>query len=255
VPVTDGQDGVVSETNDTLRHLPARAARLQRRSLCFGRCAGLACPGSTSVGDAASRRDGAYHDRLHSAVVALPARCLTGSFVCNGCSHGPSGTVVPTGTVAEIRFDGKTHFSRDFALCKSRAQCEASLCSFGTCTRAQDTLDAAFEAFDAHLRGIPGDPDAFTRRPGTFSCQIHYPTRELRYILGTCTTALGFLGPHSAEVNLGERWRPREIEHGRWVRLPARMHRWRLLVTDDGWRVAIGSSGDPAPQLPKGSHR
>jgi hypothetical protein len=185
----------------------------------------------------------------------FPRLVLNGSFICNGCSHGPSGTVVPTGTVAEIRFDGKTHLSRDFALCKSRARCEASLCSFGTCTRAQDTLDAAFEAFDAHLRGIPGDPDAFTRRPGTFSCQIHYPTREMRYILGTCTTALGFLGPHAAEVNLGERWRPREIEHGRWVRLPARMHRWRLLVTDDGWRVAISSSGDPAPQLPKGSHR
>jgi len=50
-------------------------------------------------------------------------------------------------------------------------------------------------------------------------------------------------------------WTWRELEHGRWVRLPARMHRWRLLVSDDGWRVAISSSGDPAPQLPKGSHR
>lgn len=185
----------------------------------------------------------------------FPRVILTGSFTCNGCSHGPSGAAVPTGTVAEIRFDAKTHLDRDFALCKSRAQCDASLCSFGACTRTQDTLDAAFEAFDAHLRDIPGDPDPFTRRPGTFSCHIHYPTREMRYIPGTCTTALRLLGAHAAELNLRERWQPREFEHGRWVRLPVRTHRWRLLVTDDGWDVAISSSGDPAPQLPEGSQR
>jgi hypothetical protein len=185
----------------------------------------------------------------------FPRVILTGSFTCSACSHGPSGAAAPTGTVAEIRFDGRTHLSRDFALCKSRAQCDASLCSFGACTRTQDTLDAAFEAFDAHLRGIPGDPDPFTRRPGTFSCHIHYPTREMRYIPGTCTTVLRLLGAHAAELKLSERWRPREFEHGRWVRLPVRTHRWRLLVTDDGWRVAISSSGDQAPQLPEGSRR
>jgi len=185
----------------------------------------------------------------------FPRVILTGSFTCGACSHGPSGAAAPTGTVAEIRFDGKTHLSRDFALCKSRGQCDASLCSFGACTRAQDILDAAFEAFDVHLRGIPGDPDPFTRRPGTFSCHIHYPTREMRYIPGACTTALRLLGAHAAELNLSERWQPREFEHGRWVLLPIGTHSWRLLVTDDGWRVAISSSGDPAPQLPEGSRR
>jgi hypothetical protein len=185
----------------------------------------------------------------------FPRVVLTGSFSCGTCSHGPTGATVPTGTVAELRFDGKTHQSRDFALCTSRARCDASLCSFGACTRTQDTLDAAFEAFDARLRGIPGDPDPFTHRTGTFSCHIHYPTRELRYIPGTCTTALRLLGAHAAEVNLSERWRPREFEHGRWVRLPARTHSWRLVVTADGWRVAISSRGYSAPQLPKGSRR
>ena len=181
----------------------------------------------------------------------FPRIVLTGSFVCNGCSHGPTGAAVPTGTVAELRFDGMTHLSRDFALCKSRAQCDASLCSFGACTRAQDALDAAFSAFDARLRGIPGDPDPFTRRTGTFSCHIHYPVSEMRYIVGSCTTALRFDGVHTAEVNLTEQWRPREFEHGRWVRLSERTHTWRMLEADEGWRVAISSTGDAPPQLPK----
>lgn len=182
----------------------------------------------------------------------FPRVVLTGSFVCNDCSHGPNGAPAPSGTVAELRFDGETHLSRDFALCGSRAQCDASLCSFGACTRAQDALDAAFAAFDARLRGIPGDPDPFTHRAGTFSCHIHYPVRELRYIVGSCTTALQFLSPHAAEVRLVERWRPREYKHGRWVRLTTRTHTWRLLETNDGWQIAISSSGDPPPQLPKG---
>jgi hypothetical protein len=184
----------------------------------------------------------------------FPRVVLTGSFDCNGCSR-PSGASVTTGTVAELRLDALTHQSRDFALCSPRAQCDASLCSFGACTRAQDALDAAFAAFDERLRGIPGDPDPFTRRAGTFTCHIHYPTRELRYIVGSCTTALRFLGAHAAEVRLVERWRPREYEHGRWIRLPTRSHTWRLLETNDGWQVAISSSGDPPPQRPKGVSR
>lgn len=185
----------------------------------------------------------------------FPRVVLTGSFVCNACSHGPGGGPGPTGTVAELRFDGATHLSRDFALCKTRAQCDASLCSFGACTRAQDTLDAAFAALDQRLRGIPGDPNTFKHRDGTFSCHLFYPTRQMRYIVGSCTTALRLLGAHAAEVRLSERWRPREYDHGGWVRLPERTHTWRLLVTADGWKIAISSSGDPAPQLPKGVKR
>jgi hypothetical protein len=154
-----------------------------------------------------------------------------------------------------LRFDGATHVSRDFALCTTRAQCDAGLCSFGACTRAQDTLDAAFAAFDERLKGIPGDPDTFTHRVGMFACHLFYPVRQLRYVVGSCTTALRFLGAHAAEVRLIERWRPREYEQGGWVRLPARTHTWRLLVRDDGWKVAISSSGDPALQLPKGVNR
>jgi len=184
----------------------------------------------------------------------FPRVVFTGSFACRACSR-PTGAAAPTGSVVEVRFDGKTHQDRDFALCKSRAQCDASLCSFGACTRARDALDAAFEAFDARLRGIPGDPDPFTRRTGTFSCHIHYPVREMRYIVGACTTALRLTGPHTAEVTLSERWRPREFRHGRWVRLPTRTHTWRLLETDDGWRIAISSAGDPPPQLPRGVRR
>jgi hypothetical protein len=185
----------------------------------------------------------------------FPRIVLTGSFVCNDCSHGPSGAPAPAGSVAELRFDGKTHLSRDFALCKTRAQCDAGLCSFGACTRAQDVLDAAFAALDARLQGIPGDPDPFTRRVGTFVCHIHYPVREMRYVVGSCTTALRFLGAHAAEVRLTERWRPREYQHGRWVRLPTRTHTWRLLERDHGWKIAISSSGDPPPQLPRGISR
>jgi hypothetical protein len=185
----------------------------------------------------------------------FPRVVLTGSFVCNACSRPSNATPVLRGRVAELRFDGANHLSRDFALCKRRAQCDGSLCSFGACTRAQDALDAAFAAFDARLRGIPGDPDPFTHRTGTFSCHIHYPVRELRYIVGSCTTALRFLDAHAVQVRLVERWRPREYERGRWVRLPTRTHTWRLRETNDGWQVAIGSSGDPAPQLPKGVNR
>lgn len=185
----------------------------------------------------------------------FPRVVLTGRFVCDGCSHGPTGTRAPTGTVAELRFDGKTHQSRDFALCTSRAHCDASLCSFGACTYTQDALDAAFDALDARLRGIPGDPDPFARRPGMFACHIPFPVPQMRYIVGTCTTAIRFRSPHAAAVILVERWRPREFERDHWVRQPTRSHTWRLRETNDGWNIAITSTGDPAPQLPHGVSR
>jgi hypothetical protein len=185
----------------------------------------------------------------------FPRVVLTGSFVCNDCSRPTDTTPAPSGTVAELRFDGLTHLSRDFALCKARVQCDASLCSFGRCTRAQDTLDAAFAALDERLKGIPGDPDPFTRQAGTFVCHIHYPVREMRYVIGSCTTALRFLGPRAAEVSLTERWRPREYEHGRWVRLATQSHTWRLRESEGGWEITIRSSGAPPPQLPKAVSR
>jgi hypothetical protein len=52
----------------------------------------------------------------------FPRVVLTGSFVCVSCSHGPNGAAAPSGTVAELRFDGKTHLSCDFALCTTCAQ-------------------------------------------------------------------------------------------------------------------------------------
>jgi hypothetical protein len=185
----------------------------------------------------------------------FPRVVLTGSFVCNDCSHGPSGAPAPTGTVTELRFDAKTHQSRDFALCKTRAECDASLCSFGGCTRAQDALDAAFSALGARLSGIPGDPDPFSHRSGTFSCHIRYPVPEMRYLIGSCTTAVRLQGSRAATVSFVERWRPREYEHGGWVRLPTRTHIWRVVETEDGWQTRISSSGSPAPQLPAGMKR
>jgi hypothetical protein len=185
----------------------------------------------------------------------FPRVVLTGSFVCNDCSHGPSGAPAPTGAVAELRFDGETHQSRDFALCKTRAQCDASLCSFGACTRAEDALDAAFSALDARLKGIPGDPDPFSHQPGTFSCHIHYPVSQMRYLIGSCTTAVRLQGSRAATVSFVERWRPREYEHGRWVRLPTRTHTWRVVETEGGWQTRISSSGNPPPQLPAGVKR
>jgi hypothetical protein len=184
----------------------------------------------------------------------FPVVVLTGSFVCKACSYPPGGTA-PTGTAAQVRFDGETHLSIDFTLCPSSAECGANLCSFGACTSSQDALDAAFDAFDARLRGIPGDPNPFSPRPGTSSCHIHYPVRAMRYVPGTCTTAVRLRGTHAAEVTLTERWHPREFEHGGWVRLPTRTHTWRLVETDDLWKVAVHSSGDPAPQLPHGVRR
>ncbi len=185
----------------------------------------------------------------------FPRVVLTGSFVCNDCSRPSNSTPAPSGTVAELRFDGETHQSRDFALCKTRAQCDASLCSFGACTRAQDALDAAFSALDARLKGIPGDPDPFSHRSGTFSCHIHYPVREMRYLIGSCTTAVRLQASRAATVSFVERWRPREYEHRRWVRLPTRTHTWRVVETEDGWQARISSSGSPAPQLPVGVKR
>jgi hypothetical protein len=185
----------------------------------------------------------------------FPRVVLTGSFVCNDCSRPSNSTPAPSGTVAELRFDGKTHQSRDFALCKTRAQCDMSLCSFGACTRSQDALDAAFAALDKRLRGIPGGPDPFSHRPGTFGCHIHYPVREMRYIVGTCTTAIQLLSSSAATVTFIEHWRPREYEHGRWVRLPTRTHAWQVVETEGGWQARISSSGDPAPQLPAGVKR
>jgi|SRR5579862_468542 len=181
----------------------------------------------------------------------FPRVVLSGSFVCDACSR-PYGAVAPTGTVVELRFDGLTHLSRDFALCRSRARCDAGLCSFGRCGRTADALDAAFAALDARLRGIPGDPDPFSHRPGTFACHIHYPVKELRYATGSCTTGLRLRREGRAEVSFVERWQPREYRQGRWVRLATRTHIWRVFESDGGWKTAIHSSGDPPPQLPPG---
>lgn len=118
-----------------------------------------------------------------------------------------------------------------------------------------DALDAAFSALDDRLKGIPGDPDPFSHRPGTFTCHIHYPVREMRYVAGSCTTAVRLQAARAAVATFVERWRPREYEHGRWVRLPTRTHTWRIVETHDGWQTRISSSGDQPPQLPAGVNR
>lgn len=184
----------------------------------------------------------------------FPRVVLRGSFVCHSCSV-PYGAQAPRGTVALIRYDGLTHQSRDFALCPTKTRCDSNLCAFGACTRSRDALDAAFDAFDRRLRGIPGDPDTFPRQAGTYPCHIFYPVRETRYIVGRCTTALRLIGTHQALVTLTEGWRPRTYRHGRWVWLPVRSHTWRLLETHDYWTITIDSSGDPPPQLPAGQTR
>lgn len=179
----------------------------------------------------------------------FPRVVLTGSFVCATCSHLNDKAPPVTGKVAELRFDGKTHQSRDFALCKSRAQCDVALCG-GGCTRARDVLDAAFSALDDRFQGIAGDPVPFSRDAGTLSCHIFYPVRESRYVAGSCTTALRFVGPHRAVVRFTERW-SREYRRGRYVDVPPRTHTWRVFLSQDGWKTRISSSGDPPPQLPK----
>jgi len=179
----------------------------------------------------------------------FPIVVLRGSFVCKMCSYPPGGSV-PKAMAVEIRYDGKTHESTDISMCPSSAGCGANLCSFGSCTTRQDALDAAFEAFNASLRGIPGDPNPFSAAPGVRPCHIHYPTAAMKYVAGTCTTAVHLNGLHAAAVTLTERWRPREYEHGRWVRLAVRSHTWQIAETDDLWKVSIRSSGDAAPQLP-----
>jgi len=108
---------------------------------------------------------------------------------------------------------------------------------------------------DQRLHGIPGDLDPFSHRPGTFSCHIHYPVRELRHLVGSCTTAMRMQGGQAAEVSFIERWQPRACRHGCSVRLSWRSHLWRVRESDDGWQVAISSSGDPPPQFPNGVSR
>jgi hypothetical protein len=77
----------------------------------------------------------------------------------------------------------------------------------------------------------------------------------MRYLIGSCTTAVRLLGGHAAEVSFTERWRPRAYRHGGWVRLPPRSHTWRVRESDGGWQVGISSSGDPPPQLSTGVSR
>jgi hypothetical protein len=178
----------------------------------------------------------------------FPRVVLTGSFVCRTCSHLRDNAPPVTGKVAELRYDGKTHQSRDFALCSSRADCDVGLCGGGGCTRARDVLDAAFVALDEHLKGIPGDPVPFSQEVGTFRCHIRYPVREPRYVSGLCTTAVRLLGPHDAVVRFTEHW-AREYRGRRWVDLPTRTHTWRVFETHGGWKTRIASTGDPPPQL------
>lgn len=68
------------------------------------------------------------------ALGRFPIVVLKGKFVCNGCSHGPSGAAAPTGKYAATRFDGVRHQSTDFALSNTLAATTASLCGGSRCT-------------------------------------------------------------------------------------------------------------------------
>jgi hypothetical protein len=147
----------------------------------------------------------------------FPRLVLTGSFVCDACSHlqGPA----PRGNVVVMRFDGKTHQSLDFGLCRERAPCEATLCSGSRCSHTRLALSAALTALE-HRRG---DSAPFGQQLGRFDCHINLSRRGLRHVIGSCTTAVRLQGAHAAIVRFTERWR-REYRHGRWVNVPPRTH-------------------------------
>jgi hypothetical protein len=172
----------------------------------------------------------------------FPRVVLTGSFVCNNCPVPPGGSA-PRGTVGVTRFDGKTQQSLDFSLCTQRARCEATLCGGQRCTRARELLDAAVIALQERLgAAAPGT------ELGTHPCHLNFTVGGTRYVIGSCTTTFRRLGARSAIARFTERWR-REYRHGRWVDVGRQTHTWRVLVTNDGWKTRITSSGDPTPQL------
>ena len=239
-------------------------AALPRMKRCSMVCA-LVLAAASSAASAASAPRGWLQNAARKAASSLsdgtvsasityvaprsrfPRVVLTGSFICKTCSHLRDKAAPVTGKVAELRYDGRTHQSRDFALCSSRADCDVGLCG-GGCTRSRDVLDAAFSALYDRMKGVPGDPVPFSQEVGTSRCHIRYPVREPRYVAGVCTTALRLLGRHDAVVRFTERW-AREYRGRRWVDIPTRTHTWRVFETHDGWKTQITSTGDPPPQL------
>jgi hypothetical protein len=113
----------------------------------------------------------------------FPIVVLEGKFVCNACSHGPSGAAAPTGNYAATRFDGVTHQSSDFGLSQTLAAATASLCNGSPCTTNATYLDAAFRALDAHSRAVS---EPFDHRFGSSHCKIRLPVSEIKWIWGSC---------------------------------------------------------------------
>jgi hypothetical protein len=164
-----------------------------------------------------------------------PRVFFTGHFVCDLCSR-PPGASAPTGTLASIRFDGRTHRGTDFSLTHQTFHPPA--CG-STCPLPRGTvLDSALDAIarQAHGRYAPAGISV-----GWHRCSIRLPTQDYRVIEARCLTRI-FHGTRRNVVMFVTRWHGRGRD-GRRATGPILEHRWRVVEDGSGFVLRSESHG------------
>jgi hypothetical protein len=175
----------------------------------------------------------------------FPIVVLEGKFVCNACSHGPSGAAAPTGNYAATRFDGVTHQSSDFGLSQTLAAATASLCNGSRCTTNATYLDAAFRALDAHSRAVS---EPFDHRFGSSHCKIRLPVSEIKWIWGSCQVQMR-ANSSGATVTFREAWNGLDASGHRYAAdSPKHHHLYIVTESREAFVTSFQSTGDRPPQ-------
>jgi hypothetical protein len=162
-----------------------------------------------------------------------PYVVFSGQFVCNWCSAGASGTL------ASLRFDGRTHRLRDLSLSSRPFQPPA--CGTACPLPHGTVLDSAL---DALARQAGGHYYPAGRQVGWHRCPIQLrtiPTTDYRVIEARCLARI-FRGTRRNVVTFVTRWHGRGHD-GRRATGPILEHRWRVLENGNGWVLRVESHG------------
>ena len=168
-----------------------------------------------------------------------PRVFFTGQFTCNWCSAGASGTL------ASLRFDGRTHRVTDFSL--SRQTFHPPVCLAGCPLPHGTVLNSALDALSRRSLS-PTREEPFGDAVGWRKCSIRLPAHDLRFVDGRCLTRI-FRGARRNVVVFVERW-PGRGRDGRRATGPTLEHRWRVVEDGQGYVLRVQSSGAWPPQWP-----
>jgi hypothetical protein len=173
-----------------------------------------------------------------------PRVFFTGHFVAN--APRPDGAPAPSGTLASLRFDGRTHRVTDFSLTNQPFRPPACLAG---CPLPHNTvLDSALDALRRRSLN-PLHEEPFGDSVGWQRCSIRLPTHDTRVVDGRCLTRI-FRGAHRNVVVFVEHWQGRGAD-GRRATGPILEHRWRVVEDGEGWVLRLQSSRSWPPQWPR----